>query len=127
MGNKKKSFFEWLKNNKTKVKIFVLSVPTIAALFLWFRNRGSINEVLQQLNDIRSCTNQSMPKASMKEVANPIHEQFHTTPWDVSEHIRNLPEGRKASTEKIATADTHGHTLMPGQTWVKAYRKGIAS
>lgn len=124
MGNKKKSFFEWLKNHKTKVKIFVLCVAT---LILGFRNRRAINEVLQQLNDIKSCTNQSMPKASMKEVTNPIHEQFHTTPWDVSEHIRNLPEGRKASTEKIATADTHGHTLMPGQTWVKAYRKGIAS
>lgn len=45
-------------------------------------------------------------------------------PHDVAEHLRNLPEGRKASPEKIAAAAEHGYDLLPGQTWVENYRTG---
>ena len=45
-------------------------------------------------------------------------------PHDVSKHIRNLPYGFKASTEKIATAGENGYVLNEGQTWVKNYRTG---
>lgn len=45
-------------------------------------------------------------------------------PHDVAEHLRNLPNGWKASAEKIATAAEHGYDLRPGQTWVEAYRTG---
>lgn len=44
--------------------------------------------------------------------------------YDVSGHLRNLPEGCKASEEKIATALEHGYKLLSRQTWVKPYKKG---
>lgn len=42
----------------------------------------------------------------------------------VSEHIRNLPDGWKASSEKMKMAAHHGYELKPGQTWVKEYVTG---
>lgn len=47
-------------------------------------------------------------------------------PHDVSEHIRNLPQGYKASAEKIALAAERGLVLLPEQTIVDAYRAGGA-
>lgn len=44
-------------------------------------------------------------------------------PIDVTEHIRNLPEGWHASEKKIASAAEHGYNLQPGQTWVENYKK----
>ncbi|MHB9796100.1 hypothetical protein [Streptococcus suis] len=38
-----------------------------------------------------------------------------------SKHIRNLPEGQKASPEKIRTAEENGFLLEDGQTWVDDY------
>ncbi|MDD3185315.1 MAG: hypothetical protein ACOX1S_14975 [Anaerostipes sp.] len=45
------------------------------------------------------------------------------TPIEVSEHLRNLPEGWNASAEKILSATEHGYQLNPGQTWVDTYTK----
>lgn len=45
-------------------------------------------------------------------------------PFDVSSHIRNLPNGWEASAEKIAMAVEMGFELKPGQTWVESYVKG---
>ena len=53
-------------------------------------------------------------KADRKYVDDPI---------DVTEHIRNLPEGWHASEKKIASAAEHGYNLKPGQTWVENYTK----
>lgn len=53
-------------------------------------------------------------KANRKYVDDPI---------DVTEHIRNLPEGWHASEKKIASAAEHGYNLQPGQTWVENYTK----
>ena len=42
---------------------------------------------------------------------------------EVSKHIRNLPEGWRASTEKAATAMQNGFDLVTNQTWVDDYSK----
>ena len=44
-------------------------------------------------------------------------------PFEVTDHIRNLPEGWCASAGKIATAAEHGYELLSGQTWVERYVK----
>ena len=44
--------------------------------------------------------------------------------YEVSKHIRNLPEGYNASPEKIASAVENGFVLQDGQTWVKTYNTG---
>jgi hypothetical protein len=46
------------------------------------------------------------------------------SPFDVSEHLRNLHIGWQASATKIATAAEHGIDLQPGQTWVDSFTKG---
>ena len=43
--------------------------------------------------------------------------------FEVTDHIRNLPEGWRATAGKIATAAEHGYELLPGQTWVERYTK----
>lgn len=45
----------------------------------------------------------------------------------VTDHIRNLPEGWRASAGKIATAAEHGYELLSGQTWVERYMKNKKS
>ena len=49
---------------------------------------------------------------------------FEKMPHHVSSHLRTLPEGCKASAEKIASAMECGYDLLPGQTWVKEYQTG---
>ena len=46
-------------------------------------------------------------------------------PFDVIAHIRTLPEGWHASPEKIAEAAELQIVLLPNQTLVDAYTKGI--
>ncbi|MDE6724393.1 MAG: hypothetical protein K2J79_02210 [Ruminiclostridium sp.] len=43
---------------------------------------------------------------------------------NVKQHIRNLPNGRKASPEKIALAEELGIDLGESQTWIEEYQKG---
>lgn len=45
---------------------------------------------------------------------------------NVSQHLRNLPNGRKASPEKIALAEELGIGLGENQTWVEEYQKNVA-
>ena len=79
----------------------------------------------------------SMQCRAVKEEAAIARDVFNSTPSNaihdvikhshsVSEHIRNLPEGWKASRTKIETANNRGFKLNPGQTWVAEYRTGGA-
>lgn len=45
------------------------------------------------------------------------------SPVDVSKHLRELPPGKHASAEKVATAAANGFTLREGQTWVISFTK----
>ncbi len=48
-------------------------------------------------------------------------------PFEVSKHVRNLAPGYHPSPEKITTALENGIELLPNQTWVKDYTKGLAA
>lgn len=48
-----------------------------------------------------------------------------SVPFEVSQHIRNLHEGWEASPTKVAEAAAMGIRLLPGQTLVNAYKKGL--
>lgn len=54
----------------------------------------------------------------------PITRSGYNHPFDVSSHIRTLPNGWNASLEKQAAAKAMGITLEPGQTLVNGYVKG---
>lgn len=53
-----------------------------------------------------------------------IENAVSIIPVAVNKHIRNLPDGWKASPKKIASATENGYILESGQTWVDNYTRG---
>ncbi len=50
-------------------------------------------------------------------------DESEKPPFEVSPHIRNLPEGWHASSAKREEAEENGFELEEGQTWVSRYTK----
>lgn len=63
--------------------------------------------------------------APVVELAKNVVRKSPDVPFDVIAHIRTLPEGWHASPEKIAEAAELQIVLLPNQTLVDAYTKGI--
>ena len=134
MEKEKKSLVKWIKEHKTQLIIAGISITTIVAIILGIKNRQTLEEAWSSLKRVAEkvpdksqsvckCieTVQEVPKAS---VTNESIIQITRIPHDVSEHVRNLPSGYKASAEKLALAAERGLDLLPGQIIVEAYRTG---
>ena len=140
MNEEKKGFIAWVKAHKKELIIAGVSVATIIAIILGIKNRDALVELwgslrasvakspapVRELPDITPVTpavsiieTEKIPVAEATEMVRSV--QY---PFDVSEHIRNLHPGWKASAEKMAEAKTIGITLLPGQTIVDGYTKG---
>ena len=65
-----------------------------------------------------------IPPAPASEIVTAVASNSETLPFEVSRHIRNLPDGWHASPEKVAEALKNNIILMDGQTWVDSYVKG---
>lgn len=144
---KKKSFLLWVKEHKKQLIIAGVSVVTIVGIILGIKNRESIMKLWESLRLV--VTKQPMQAAEVKimlsttsaPISVPVIDTVPVTeitvikttggiarsPFDVSEHFRNLHEGWQASATKIATAVAHGYDLQPGQTWVDSFTKGGAA
>lgn len=136
MEEKKKTFVTWVKKHKTELIIAGISVVAIIAVILGAKNNETLEEVWASLKNMVKKEPKEIPSVALPQVPEAVHisdvvviSTTHTEqiPHDVSEHIRNLHEGWKASTEKIATASERGYDLKPGQTWVEAYTKGMTA
>lgn len=136
MEEKKKIFVTWVKKHKTELIIAGISVVAIIAVILRAKNNETLEEVWASLKKKVEKEPKEIPSVALPQVPEAVHisdvvviSTTHTEqiPHDVSEHIRNLHEGWKASTEKIAMAAEHGYDLKPGQTWVEAYTKGMTA
>lgn len=136
MEEKKKTFVTWVKKHKTELIIAGISVVAIIAVILGAKNNETLEEVWASLKNMTEKEPKEIPSIALPQVPEAVHisdavviSMTHTEqiPHNVSEHIRNLHEGWKASTEKIATATEHGYDLQPGQTWVEAYTKGMTA
>jgi len=140
MNEEKKGFIAWVKAHKKKLIIAGVSVAVIIAIILGIKNKDALLELwgslrtsvakshapIRELPDITPVTpevsiveTEKIPMAEATEVVRSV--QY---PFDVSEHIRNLHLGWKASAEKMAEAEMLGITLLPGQTIVDGYTKG---
>lgn len=129
----RKSLIQWIKEHKKELIIAGVSIAAIIAVIIGIKNHKALEEAWASLKKLVEKTPETIPivnTASIAEVT-PVKDiveiNIVTTdriPHDVAEHLRNLPEGWKASAEKIATAAEHGYDLLPGQTWVEAYRTG---
>lgn len=133
MENEKKTFVDWIKEHKKELIIAGVSIAAIIAVIVGIKNHNVLEEALASLRKLVEKAPDTIPAAKLvpvKEVL-PVKDIVEINiitacrvPHDVAEHLRNLPEGWKASAQKIATAAEHGYDLKLGQTWVEAYRTG---
>lgn len=144
MKEEKKGFIKWVKAHKKELIIAGISIASIIGIIIAIKNKDSIVALWESLR-------KSIDRTPVKSVANsydaveniiyesvsvaetvseaqiiqfPVGRNIQST-FDVSDHIRNLPNGCNASAEKIATAAEHGFKLKLGQTWVDGYTKGV--
>lgn len=133
MKKEKKKIVDWIKEHKTELIIAGVSVSALVMLILGIKNKETLEEFWSSLKRVTGEKSISIDN----EVLNSMSETFpvqevpmnniiliERIPHNVDSHLRNLPEGWQASAEKIATAAEHGYELLPGQTWVEAYRTG---
>lgn len=128
MEKEKRTYVDWIREHKTQLIIAGVSTAAIIAAIIGIENHkvleetwASFRKLVEKKPDVISVDNM----VSVTGVL-PVKDIVATgkIPHNVVEHLRNLPEGWKASAEKIATAAEHGYDLLPGQTWVEAYRTG---
>lgn len=133
MKKEKKKIVDWIKEHKTELIIAGVSVSALVMLILGIKNKETLEKFWSSLKRVTGEKSISIDN----EVLNSMSETFpvqevpmnniiliERIPHNVDSHLRNLPEGWRASAEKIATAAEHGYELLPGQTWVEAYRTG---
>ena len=134
----KGAFIKWIKAHKKELILAGISIASLIGIILGIKNKESIKELWAALQ--KSVAKLPADKAVMKVTENmipvvetvsttdiislPVHREYSAV-FDVTGHIRNLCEGWNASKEKMAAAAAHGIALLPGQTWVESYTKGV--
>ena len=133
MEKEKKTFVNWVKEHKKELIIAGVSIAAIIAVIIGIKNHTALEEAWASLRKLVEKKPDVIPVSNTLSVADvtPVKDIVEINiatadriPHDVAQHLRNLPEGWKASAEKIATAADHGYDLLPGQTWVEAYKTG---
>lgn len=137
MEEQKNGFIEWIKTHKKELLIAGVSITAIIAAVLVYQNRESIAALWDTMKKT-SVSELPVVTTASKVIVTPtavntveavieptekIVRSLPQGPFEVTDHIRNLPEGWCASAGKIATAAEHGYELLPGQTWVERYVK----
>lgn len=143
MEEQKKGFLAWIKAHKKELVIAGISLTALIGIILCIKNRDSIEALWKSLSraikkspaEVREVSRTTIKKiahssVTVTDVINPTEiPVINTTrtfqnPFEVSDHIRNLHEGWRASAKKITEAEAMGIILQPGQTLIDAYTKG---
>ena len=143
MEEQKKGFLAWVKKHRKKLIIAGISATALIGIILCMKNRVSIEALWKSLIGAIEKSPTEAPKISqttiekiaqssvtVTDVINPTEIVVTNTtrtfqdPFEVSDHIRNLHEGWRASAKKITEAEAMGIILLPGQTLVDTYMKG---
>lgn len=128
----KERLTDWVKKHKKELLLSGVSVSVILALIIGIKNRDErikawkpliklADEASQRASALTISVN--LEELSVLESMDYNNPQMGAEFMDVCSHIRNLPEGRIPSVEKIASAAQRGYELKPGQTWVEQYTK----
>lgn len=134
----KGTFIKWVKSHKKELFLAGISIASLIGIIIGIKNKDSIKELWAALQ--KTVAKIPADKAVMKVTENsisvvetvstsdiillPVHREYRAI-FDVTGHIRNLYEGWNASPEKMAAVAAHGIELLPGQTWVESYTKGV--
>ena len=133
--NERKKVIRWIKTHRKALVIAGISITALIAIIMGIKNRQAIKQIWMLL---RAKVEKPVAQAigsqpvhvkgiTTEEVISAVTEHREVASFDVSKHIRNLPYGRHASAEKIATALENGFVLSENQTWVVDYAKGMAA
>ncbi len=143
MEEQKKGFLAWVKKPRKELIIAGISATALIGIIICLKNRDSIEALWKSLIGAIEKSPTEAPKISqttiekiaqssvtVTDVINPTEIVVTNTtrtfqdPFEVSDHIRNLHEGWRASAKKITEAEVMGIILQPGQTLVDAHIKG---
>ena len=133
----RKGFIHWIKEHKKELIIAGVSIGALALIVLGIENRDAIKEVWDSLRNVVKYPTEKLtetatkvaveiPQDSVMKVVSAMASNSSSIPFEVSRHIRNLPDGWHASPEKVAEALKNNIILLDGQTWVDSYVKGGA-
>lgn len=137
----RKGLIRWIKEHKKELLIAGISIGALILIVLGIKNK---DEIMALWNTLRKVPKQPTvnvtetvrkvtteypiePVQPVQDVFDAVSSKSDSLPFEVSRHIRNLPEGWHASPEKIAEALENNIILMDGQTWVERYMKGEAA
>ena len=133
-SSRSQGFKTWWQTNWKKV---VAGVVVIGGTILVIKNWGEIVVVTEKLaamlkpeaklpNPVAAPNVvEEIDIAPVVELAKDVVRKSPDAPFGVIAHIRTLPEGRHASSKKIAEAAELHIVLLPNQTLVDAYTKGV--
>lgn len=137
MEDGQKSLLVWIKEHKKALVLAGISITAIIVAVLLTQNSVLLMEMGKALRQTigKSATKSQIPAAlTTKASLSPIDINggraaidstlIKRAPHEVSEHIRNLPQGYRASPSKLSMAAEKGLELMEGQTFVSSYRTG---
>lgn len=143
MEEQKKGFLAWIKAHKKELVIAGISLTALIGIILCIKNCDSIDALWKSLSGAIEKSPTETPKISQTTIEKIAQSSVTVTdvinsseipvintamtyqnPFEVSDHIRNLHEGWRASAKKITEAEAMGIFLQPGQTLVDAYMKG---
>ena len=122
----------WLKKHKKEIIAAGISVIAITGLVICVKNKDAVLEFLKRFEADAKCDPSGINSLTVENVIAGSTENVRmytapTSPYNVEQHIRNLPEGRHHSAEKAAQAIILGIDLLPNQTIVNSYTKGLAA
>jgi len=129
----RKGVIRWIKEHKKELIIAGISIGTLIILgiknraaikALWYSLRKVVKHPAVKVTETVTKVMVEMPQEPINEVITAVTSNSDTIPFEVSRHIRNLPDGWHASPEKVAEALKNNILLMDGQTWVDSYMKG---
>ena len=125
---KQKTFFDFVKEHKKVIAIGAFTGCAVVVGVLIFKNRTATNAL-----NIEGVVAKGLKTHSDAiSVREGVVEACHA--WNlpsnklinVSEHLRNLPDGWEASQSKVDLAARYGFSLGDHQTWVNSYAKTAA-
>ena len=132
MDENKKRIIAWVNAHRKQLLLAGISVVAIIGIILCIKNREKLAELLVTLeNSIKNSPMKNTVTASVPQVAEPVTEVVQSPrtytspqiPFDVSQHIRTMSDGRHHSTQKADEAAALSIFLLPNQTLVDTYTK----
>lgn len=136
----RRDLIQWIKEHKKQLIFAGIGVGTLILIVLGLKNQEEIKSVWKSLEEVAKRPAAKAVKETAKVMVEATPERVpdipsavvtvtaqETIPFEVSRHIRNLPDGWHASPEKVAEALKNNIILGEGQTWVDSYMKGCTA